>query len=120
MLPMPTATPIEPIAQNITQQKVRMRGTLEWAPPRAQVIFSIQPKVRRAVQIARQNFQCAGCGLHIEKSYLSRMLYCNYTGKYFCRYNCQMSGKRSIIPAMVLNKWDFSTYPVSNFAHNLI
>lgn len=123
MLPMPTTTTsvVSPDdgELNVKGQKVRMRGTLDWAPPRKQVIFNIVPRVRRNVQIPRQNFRCAGCGLHVEKSQVNRMLYCHYTGKYFCRYNCH-SQKRSPIPAMVLNKWDFTSYPVSNFAHNLI
>lgn len=47
---------------------VRIRGNLEWAPPRAQIIFSIHPPPKRKVVMARQNYRCAGCGTKIEMS----------------------------------------------------
>ena len=119
MLPLPNATCISPDDQPDHLKKIRMRGTLDWAPLRNQVIFHIQPRVARKVQIVKQNYRCAGCGIKVEKKYESRMLYCHYTGKYFCRYNCH-SSQRTTIPAMVLNKWDFNQYAVSNFAFNLI
>ncbi|RWS24372.1 run domain Beclin-1 interacting and cysteine-rich containing protein-like isoform X1, partial [Leptotrombidium deliense] len=100
-------------------ENVRLRGNFDWAPLRPQLILNIQPVVKRRIQIARQNFRCAGCGLHIEREYIPRMLHCMYTGKYFCQHGCH-SGKKSIIPAYVIHKWDFGLYPVSTYAKNFI
>ncbi|KAH9369543.1 hypothetical protein HPB48_019666 [Haemaphysalis longicornis] len=49
---------------------------------------------------------------------LSRLRYCEYLGKLFC--HCCHSNARAVIPARVLHRWDFSLYPVSNFARDLL
>lgn len=125
LLPVPTSTPISPdqMEEEMTKSLscVKLRGNLDWAPPRKQIIFSMHaPKSgTKKAQLALQNFRCAGCGQRIEPVYFPRMLFCYYTGKYFCQFGCHRNQK-SIIPAHVLNKWDFRSYPVSNFAFNLI
>uniref|UniRef100_A0A3B3U923 Rubicon like autophagy enhancer n=1 Tax=Poecilia latipinna TaxID=48699 RepID=A0A3B3U923_9TELE len=45
--------------------RTRMRGTLNWAPPSFQIIFSIQPQQRSEV-VALQHYLCAGCGTEVE------------------------------------------------------
>lgn len=43
---------------------------------------------------------------------------CHYLGKYFCQL-CHRN-KKFVIPARIVLKWDFSQYPVSEFAHELL
>ncbi|XP_014681282.1 PREDICTED: run domain Beclin-1 interacting and cysteine-rich containing protein-like [Priapulus caudatus] len=120
LLPLPQSWPVSPDDGETTenQKRVRMRGNLEWAPPRAQIIFSIHPSPKRKVIMAKQNYRCAGCGTKIELNYIKRYRYCEYTGKYFCQ--CCHSNQLSIIPGRILRKWEFSKYPVSHFANELI
>uniref|UniRef100_A0A667XKT1 Rubicon like autophagy enhancer n=1 Tax=Myripristis murdjan TaxID=586833 RepID=A0A667XKT1_9TELE len=84
--------------------RTRMRGTLSWAPPRFQIIFTVHflPS-RRSEAVALQHFLCAGCGTELE---------------YFC--DCCHSGSESVIPGRILAHWDFSRYPVSDFSRRLL
>uniref|UniRef100_A0A3B5LN61 Rubicon Homology domain-containing protein n=1 Tax=Xiphophorus couchianus TaxID=32473 RepID=A0A3B5LN61_9TELE len=45
--------------------RTRMRGSLNWAPPSSQIIFSVQPQHRSEV-VALQHYLCAGCGTEVE------------------------------------------------------
>uniref|UniRef100_A0A3Q2UL24 Rubicon like autophagy enhancer n=1 Tax=Fundulus heteroclitus TaxID=8078 RepID=A0A3Q2UL24_FUNHE len=45
--------------------RTRMRGSLNWAPPSFQIIFSVQPPHRSEV-VALQHYLCAGCGTEVE------------------------------------------------------
>uniref|UniRef100_A0AAY4D4V9 Rubicon Homology domain-containing protein n=1 Tax=Denticeps clupeoides TaxID=299321 RepID=A0AAY4D4V9_9TELE len=100
------------------RQRSRMRGTLIWAPPRFQIIFTLQPTHRRSDVIAAQNFLCAGCGTEIEPKYMKRLRYCDYLGKYFCE--CCHGGEDAVIPARVLTQWDFGRRPVCLFSKQLL
>ena len=111
------------VEEQVTQD-VKLRGNLEWAPPRRQIIFVVNVPARNSTAkkaaIMKQNNRCAGCGMKIEASYLPRMLFCYYTGKYFCQFGCQEVSRKSVIPALVLSKWNFDKFPVSNFAMQFI
>lgn len=98
---------------------VKCRGNETWAAPRAMIHVVIHPTPKRQEIIAKQNYRCCGCGLQVEKQDIPRMLYCYYTGKYFCKYGCH-SQTKTIIPAYVINKWSFKLYPVSNFTFQVI
>lgn len=98
---------------------VKYRGNSEWAPPRICVHTHIFPPPKRHELIARQNYRCCGCGLQIEKQDIPRMLYCYYSGKYWCQHGCH-SKTKTIIPAYVINKWSFKLLPVSNHAFQII
>lgn len=50
--------------------------------------------------------------------FIKRYRYCEYLGKYFCQ--CCHSGQTSVIPGKVIERWDFSLYPVSNFSQLLL
>lgn len=63
----------------------------------------------------QQANRCSGCGIKIAPAYIHKLRYCDYVGKYFCTA-CHKQ-QVSVIPARVLNKWDFTLYPVSNFAY---
>ncbi|XP_010878342.2 protein associated with UVRAG as autophagy enhancer isoform X2 [Esox lucius] len=99
-------------------QRTRMRGNLNWAPPRFQIIFSIHPRKRRSEVVASQHFLCAGCGTDIEPRYIKKLRYCEYLGKYFC--DCCHSGTESVIPGRILTQWDFGRYLVSDFSKKLL
>ena len=49
---------------------------------------------------------------------MKRYRYCEYLGKYFCP--CCHSNEVAYIPSRILHKWDFSKYPVSHFARDLL
>ncbi|XP_023863456.1 protein associated with UVRAG as autophagy enhancer [Salvelinus sp. IW2-2015] len=100
------------------RQRTRMRGTLNWAPPRFQIIFSVHPTQRRSEVVASQHFLCAGCGTEIEPRYIKKLRYCEYLSKYFC--DCCHGGAESVIPGRVLTQWDFGRYPVSDFSKQLL
>ncbi|VDP76672.1 unnamed protein product [Echinostoma caproni] len=59
---------------------------------------------------------CAGCGLFIETSYLKRMRFCEFFGKFFCCV-CH-TNTLMVLPGCVLTAWDFRMLPVSNIARD--
>ncbi|XP_030564350.1 uncharacterized protein LOC115765106 [Drosophila novamexicana] len=94
------------------------RGTKTWAPPRQQIIFTEHAPASRSQLLARQNYRCAGCGMHVTRQYQQYFRYCNYLGKYLCT-GCHRN-QLSAIPAKILQAWDFRSYAVSSFAYRLI
>ncbi|XP_036377919.1 run domain Beclin-1-interacting and cysteine-rich domain-containing protein-like isoform X2 [Megalops cyprinoides] len=121
LLPIPDSLPISPDDgehADIYKLRIRVRGNLEWAPPRPQIIFNIHPAPKRKVIVAKQNYRCAGCGTRIDPDYIKRLRYCEYLGRYFCQ--CCHENAQMVVPGRVLRKWDFSKYPVSNFARDLL
>lgn len=92
-----------------------IRGSKDWAPPRQQVIFTVHPSPDRRRQCQKQLNRCAGCGMKVQVQYVHTFRYCDYLGKYFC--SACHKNQISSIPARVLERWDFSLYPVSNFAY---
>ncbi|XP_055013683.1 run domain Beclin-1-interacting and cysteine-rich domain-containing protein, partial [Boleophthalmus pectinirostris] len=121
LLPIPDSLPISPDDgehADIYKLRIRVRGNLEWAPPRPQIIFNIHPTPKRKIVIAKQNYRCAGCGIRIDPDYIKRLRYCEYLGRYFCQ--CCHENTQAIVPGRVLRKWDFSKYYVSNFARDLL
>uniref|UniRef100_A0A8C5PKV7 Rubicon autophagy regulator n=1 Tax=Leptobrachium leishanense TaxID=445787 RepID=A0A8C5PKV7_9ANUR len=121
LLPIPDSVPISPDDgehADIYKLRIRVRGNLEWAPPRPQIIFNIHAAPTKKVAVMKQNYRCAGCGIRIEPDYIKRLRYCEYLGKYFCQ--CCHENAQSIIPGRILCKWDFSKYYVSNFSKDLL
>ncbi|KAL5005068.1 hypothetical protein ScPMuIL_018524 [Solemya velum] len=123
LLPLPTSKPISPDDGEHADMfrstaQTRIRGNLEWAPPRAQIIFSIHPVPKRKIVLAKQNNRCAGCGMKVEPGYVKRFRYCEYLGKFFCQ--CCHSNSTMLIPGRILRKWDFRKFAVSNFARDLL
>ena len=49
---------------------------------------------------------------------IKRYQWCEYFGQYFCQ--CCHSGHTAYIPGHILQHWDFTKYPVSNFARDLL
>ncbi|NWW76762.1 RUBIC protein, partial [Climacteris rufus] len=121
LLPIPDSLPISPDDgehADIYKLRIRVRGNLEWAPPRPQIIFNIHPAPARKVAVAKQNYRCAGCGIRTDPDYIKRLRYCEYLGKYFCQ--CCHENAQTVIPGRILRKWDFSKYCVSNFSKDLL
>ncbi|XP_078062881.1 run domain Beclin-1-interacting and cysteine-rich domain-containing protein isoform X1 [Mustelus asterias] len=121
LLPIPDSFPVSPDDgehADIYKLRIRVRGNLEWAPPRPQIIFNIHPSPKRKVVVAKQNYRCAGCGTRVEPDYIKRLRYCEYLGKYFCQ--CCHENVQSVVPSRILRKWDFSKYYVSNFSKDLL
>ncbi|NWW36373.1 RUBIC protein, partial [Panurus biarmicus] len=121
LLPIPDSLPISPDDgehADIYKLRIRVRGNLEWAPPRPQIIFNIHSAPARKVAVAKQNYRCAGCGIRTDPDYIKRLRYCEYLGKYFCQ--CCHENAQTIIPSHILRKWDFSKYYVSNFSKDLL
>ncbi|XP_052900642.1 run domain Beclin-1-interacting and cysteine-rich domain-containing protein-like [Anopheles moucheti] len=121
LLPVPSGGVIDPdeSSQHPHDTGTLIRGTQEWAPPRPQVIFTYQPPpLERRAQIIRQSNRCEGCGIKVNPTYLSRYRYCHYTGKYNCS-GCHKN-QMAIIPARVIQRWDFTVLPVSVFAYRVL
>ncbi|NWI36863.1 RUBIC protein, partial [Picathartes gymnocephalus] len=121
LLPIPDSLPISPDDgehADIYKLRIRVRGNLEWAPPRPQIIFNVHSAPARKVAVAKQNYRCAGCGIRTDPDYIKRLRYCEYLGKYFCQ--CCHENAQTIIPSRILRKWDFSKYYVSNFSKDLL
>nr|XP_060623275.1 run domain Beclin-1-interacting and cysteine-rich domain-containing protein isoform X4 [Anolis sagrei ordinatus] len=121
LLPIPDSVPISPDDgehADIYKLRIRVRGNLEWAPPRPQIIFNVHSAPTRKVAVAKQNYRCAGCGIRTDPDYIKRMRYCEYLGKYFCQ--CCHENAQMVIPSRILRKWDFSKYYVSNFSKDLL
>ncbi|NWX19842.1 RUBIC protein, partial [Aegotheles bennettii] len=121
LLPIPDSLPISPDDgehADIYKLRIRVRGNLEWAPPRPQIIFNVHAAPTRKVAVAKQNYRCAGCGIRTDPDYIKRLRYCEYLGKYFCQ--CCHENAQMVIPSRILRKWDFSKYYVSNFSKDLL
>ncbi|XP_072762958.1 run domain Beclin-1-interacting and cysteine-rich domain-containing protein [Anoplolepis gracilipes] len=121
LLPMPKSWPVSPDEIEIEIEGTRtipLRGTVEWAPPRPQIIFTPHPPPVRRTLIAKQNYRCAGCGMKVAVKYANRFRYCEYLGRYFCT-GCH-TNQVAFIPGKILSKWDFNRYPVSNFSYRLL
>ncbi|XP_063236877.1 run domain Beclin-1-interacting and cysteine-rich domain-containing protein isoform X2 [Bacillus rossius redtenbacheri] len=120
LLPMPTSWPVSPDEAEDTDtcRATQLRGTVEWAPPRPQVIFTPHLALPRRVLMAKQNYRCAGCGMKVAPEYAHRFRYCEYLGRYFCT-GCH-TGQLAVVPGKILAKWDFSRYPVSTFSYRLL
>ncbi|XP_023364786.1 run domain Beclin-1-interacting and cysteine-rich domain-containing protein isoform X3 [Otolemur garnettii] len=121
LLPIPDSLPISPDDgqhADIYKLRIRVRGNLEWAPPRPQIIFNVHPAPTRKIAVAKQNYRCAGCGIRTDPDYIKRLRYCEYLGKYFCQ--CCHENAQMVIPSRILRKWDFSKYCVSNFSKDLL
>ncbi|CAG7823072.1 unnamed protein product [Allacma fusca] len=99
-------------------KSMRLRGTPDWAPPRPQIIFTIHPNPNLHSLLEFQKYRCAGCGMKVETKYASTFRYCNYLGRYFCT-GCHTL-KKARLPQMIIHKWDFSPYLVSNFSASLL
>ncbi|XP_045396019.1 run domain Beclin-1-interacting and cysteine-rich domain-containing protein isoform X3 [Lemur catta] len=121
LLPIPDSLPISPDDgqhADIYKLRIRVRGNLEWAPPRPQIIFNVHAAPTRKIAVAKQNYRCAGCGIRTDPDYIKRLRYCEYLGKYFCQ--CCHENAQMVIPSRILRKWDFSKYYVSNFSKDLL
>ncbi|XP_026092182.1 run domain Beclin-1-interacting and cysteine-rich domain-containing protein-like isoform X3 [Carassius auratus] len=121
LLPIPDSLPISPDDgehADIYKLRIRVRGNLEWAPPRPQIIFNVHSAPKRKVVVAKQNYRCAGCGIRIDPDYIKRLRYCEYLGRYFCQ--CCHENAQSVVPGKILRKWDFSKSYVSNFSRDLL
>lgn len=119
LLPMPKSWPVSPDEVEIEDARtIPLRGTVEWAPPRPQIIFTPHPPPVRRMLIAKQNYRCAGCGMKVAVKYANRFRYCEYLGRYFCT-GCH-TNQVAFVPGKILSKWDFNRYPVSNFSYRLL
>nr|XP_057929159.1 run domain Beclin-1-interacting and cysteine-rich domain-containing protein isoform X1 [Doryrhamphus excisus] len=121
LLPIPDSLPISPDDgehADVYKLRIRVRGNLEWAPPRPQIIFNIHPPPKRKIIVAKQNYRCAGCGTRVDPDYIKRLRYCEYIGRYFCQ--CCHENAQAVVPGRILMKWDFGKYYVSNFARDLL
>ncbi|XP_052867854.1 run domain Beclin-1-interacting and cysteine-rich domain-containing protein [Anopheles cruzii] len=118
-LPMPSGNIIDPDEMHILDVGTLFRGTHEWAPPRPQVIFTYKPpSLDRRAQMKMQGNRCEGCGIKVNQAYINRYRYCHYTGKYNCS-SCHKN-QMAIIPARVIQRWDFTILPVSVFAYRIL
>ena len=83
-----------------------IRGSDEWAPPRFQIIWTLQPQKPVAQAAEKQKYRCAGCGHLVDKRVIKSLRYCHYFGRYFCT-QCH-TGQKSVLPATIIHNWDFN------------
>lgn len=119
LLPLPSSLPIDPEAYDDFQDATELRGTLTWAPPRPQIVLTVQDKPKkRSIALGNQKWMCAGCGMKVEQKYSKSFRWCNYLGRYFCT-GCH-ENQTSVIPARIIYFWDFKKHPVSNFSLDIL
>eukprot|EP00092_Neocalanus_flemingeri_P031736 GFUD01034474.1.p1 GENE.GFUD01034474.1~~GFUD01034474.1.p1 ORF type:complete len:784 (-),score=183.43 GFUD01034474.1:2335-4686(-) len=119
LLPLPSSLPIDPEAYDDFQDATELRGTLTWAPPRPQIVLTVQDKPKkRSIALGNQKWMCAGCGMKVEQKYSKSFRWCNYLGRYFCT-GCH-ENKTAVIPARIIYFWDFKKHPVSNFSLDIL
>ncbi|XP_045131398.1 run domain Beclin-1-interacting and cysteine-rich domain-containing protein-like isoform X2 [Portunus trituberculatus] len=123
LLPLPTSIAVGPedgcvISPTKVLPQPQLRGTSDWAPPRPQLILTLLTSTKRSAMMKTQDWRCAGCGMKVSEHLSRHFRFCNYLGRYFCT-TCH-SNQTTIIPARVIQKWDFKPYPVSNFSMELI
>jgi len=119
LLPLPSSLPIDPEAYDDFHDATELRGTLTWAPPRPQIVLTVQDKPKkRSIALGNQKWMCAGCGMKVEQKYSKSFRWCNYLGRYFCT-GCH-ENQTSIIPARIIYFWDFKKYSVSNFSLDIL
>lgn len=94
------------------------RGTNDWAPPRAQIIFTRRRMCSKKKVLEEQKYRCRGCGMHATAGRMSKFRLCGYTEQYYCT-GCHRN-QMSVIPARVLEEWDFKLQPVSVFAYRFL
>ncbi|XP_046676847.1 run domain Beclin-1-interacting and cysteine-rich domain-containing protein isoform X2 [Homalodisca vitripennis] len=120
LLPLPSSWPVSPdeAEDQDMRQATSLRGTVEWAPPRPQIIFTPHPAPDRRKLMSKQNYRCAGCGMQVAQQYANKFRYCEYLGRYFCT-GCH-TNQLAIIPGRVIQKWDFTRCAVSIFCYRLL
>ncbi|KAK4302457.1 hypothetical protein Pmani_025454 [Petrolisthes manimaculis] len=120
LLPLPTSVAVGPDdgEGKEVQSQSQLRGTLDWAPPRPQVILTLHKNTKRSAMLGVQLLRCAGCGMRVTPQLSRHFRLCNYFGRYFCT-TCH-TNQTTIIPAKILHKWDFKMYSVANFSFELI
>ena len=65
LLPLPDSTPVDPDSE-LAGYTSELRGTLTWAPPRPQIILTVQQQPgRRTVGLSAQRWHCSGCGMKV-------------------------------------------------------
>jgi len=117
LLPLPDSLPVDP--DEDLKGATELRGNLVWAPPRPQLVLTKQEKPsNRKTMMCQQRWQCAGCALRVEERYSKSFRFCHYLGKFFCT-GCH-ENQLAIIPARVIQDWDFKRYPVSNFSLEIL
>ncbi|KAI3368693.1 hypothetical protein L3Q82_025687 [Scortum barcoo] len=130
LLPIPDSLPISPDDgehADIYKLRIRVRGNLEWAPPRPQrssstftpplseiyITYTFSLPLRRKIVVAKQNYRLLRWLWHSRRSRHS-IIPQSYL------YNCCHENAQVVVPGRVLRKWDFSKYYVSNFARDLL
>jgi run domain Beclin-1 interacting cysteine-rich containing protein len=109
----------EDLEKSVTTSSPPMRGSKDWAPPRAQIIFHVKSPPRNVLrQLAGQGWRCTGCGMRQDPPQARQFRFCHYTGRLFCQ-KCHTNAPATI-PAHILHHWSFKKYYVSNFAHDLL
>jgi len=119
LLPLPSSLPVDPEAYDDLQDATQLRGTLTWAPPRPQIVLTVQDKPKkRGIALNNQRWMCAGCGMKVEQKYSKSFRWCHYLGRFFCT-GCH-ENQTSVIPARIIYFWDFKKQPVSNFSMDIL
>ena len=119
LIPLPSSLPVDPDTDLTGCPHTEIRGTLTWAPPRPQIVLTVQPRPgRRTLALSAQRWMCAGCGMKVEPRYSRSYRWCHYLGRFFCS-GCH-SNQAHLIPARIIHGWDFKRYPVSNFSLEIL
>ena len=98
LIPLPSSLPVDPDTDLLSCPHTQLRGTLTWAPPRPQIVLTVQPRpARRTLALSNQRWMCAGCGMKVEPRYSKSYRWCHYLGRFFCS-GCH-SNQGHVIPA---------------------
>lgn len=93
------------------------------------LIVELRPPKSMKQMLEAQHYTCAGCHKHFDDgmSLMQDLVQtfgwgkprlCEYTGQLFCS-SCH-TNETAVLPARVLHNWDFTQYPVSQFAKSYL
>eukprot|EP01104_Vermistella_antarctica_P013902 TRINITY_DN4286_c0_g1_i1.p1 TRINITY_DN4286_c0_g1~~TRINITY_DN4286_c0_g1_i1.p1 ORF type:complete len:832 (-),score=141.28 TRINITY_DN4286_c0_g1_i1:72-2567(-) len=86
-----------------------------WRKMRPQMYFTVHTQ---PTTLDQQAHKCPSCGVSLSLGWFSGARYCDFTGLYFCSTCHQKT--QSVIPARIVHAFDFTTFPVSNMALEVI
>ncbi|GAB4845710.1 hypothetical protein Ancab_039113 [Ancistrocladus abbreviatus] len=123
---------LSPLQSNVMVNQSAVAADTENIPPLGKtisLIFELRSHKSVKQLLEEQHYTCAGCHKHFDdgRSRVQELVWtfgwgkprlCEYTGQLFCS-SCH-TNDMAVLPARVLQHWDFAEYPVSQLAKSYL